>query len=163
MAGAGLCSPPFPLTTVPNSPPPTEARPAGWAGGGEVGGKRCGALRQWGRQAKLLDSPWKVAAKCRLLFSPGANPRLSTAVCLLVAPKLAGPWIILEVKSKWGTPKLGFSSRDRALASSSLTREGAIVPYLHCLGFLVLSGWLPPRTVTVRPLYAGRGGGVPVA
>lgn len=52
---------PLPTYTVTNSPPPTEARPAGWAGGGEVGGKRCGARRQWGRQAILLDSPRKVA------------------------------------------------------------------------------------------------------
>lgn len=37
---------PLPTHTVPNSPPLTEERPAGWAGGGEVGGKRCGALRQ---------------------------------------------------------------------------------------------------------------------
>lgn len=97
MAGAWLCSPPFPLT-VTNSPPPTEARPAGWAGGGEVGCKRCGALRQWGRLAKLPDLPRKVA-KCRPRFSPRANPRLSTAVCLLVAPKLAGLRIFLEVKA----------------------------------------------------------------
>lgn len=89
---------PLPTLTVPNSPPLTEARPAGWAGGGEVGGKRCGALRQWGRQAKLLDSPRKVA-KSQLRFSPGANPRFFTAVCLLVAPKLAGPRIFLEVEA----------------------------------------------------------------
>jgi hypothetical protein len=54
---------PLAIHTVPNSPPPTAARPAGWAGGGEVGGERCGALRQWGRLAKPLGSRLKVA-KC---------------------------------------------------------------------------------------------------
>lgn len=66
---------PFPFTLFPTPHPQLEpARPAGWAGGGEVGGELCGAHRQWGRLAKPRDSPGKVA-KCRLCCSPVRCPR----------------------------------------------------------------------------------------
>lgn len=66
---------PFPFTLFPTPhPQPEPARPAGWAGGGEVGGEPCGALRQWGSLAEPRDAPGKVA-KCRLCCSPGRRPR----------------------------------------------------------------------------------------
>lgn len=66
---------PFPFTLFPTPHPQLEpARPAGWAGGGEVGGELCGAHRQWGLLAEPRDSPRKVA-KCRQCCNPVRCPR----------------------------------------------------------------------------------------
>lgn len=73
--GSQALSAPFPFTLFPTPhPQPEPARPAGWAGGGEVGGELCGAHRQWGSLAESPDAPEKVA-KCRLCCSPGRRPR----------------------------------------------------------------------------------------
>ena len=114
-----------------------------------MGGKRCGALRQWGRQANILDSPRKVA-KCRLRFSwsePSALHR-----CLITCrTQVSRPSDFPGGESRRGTPKLGIAS---------LTGARTIVSYPHCLGFPVLSGRLPPGgTITTGPLYGGHIGG----
>lgn len=73
--GSQALSAPFPFTLFPAPhPQPEPARPAGWAGGGEVGGELCGAHRQWGSLAESPDAPGEVA-KCRLCCSPGRRPR----------------------------------------------------------------------------------------
>lgn len=73
--GSQALSAPFPFTLFPTPhPQPELARPARWAGGGEVGGELCGAHRQWGSLAEPRDAPGKVA-KCRLCCSPGRRPK----------------------------------------------------------------------------------------
>lgn len=60
--GSQALSAPFPFTQFRTPHPQLEPeRPAGWAGGGEVGGELCGAHKQWGRLAEPRDSPGKVA------------------------------------------------------------------------------------------------------